>query len=132
MINPKDDANQGNDLLLSLRSIWPTEVVPDISEVVPQLPFDNLRKLFGLRSDPEVLDRLRMVVFGGDVTTNRVLRAVCDMELHPTPPIGVMPLGTQVNISISLGWGNQISDTDARPVVYLTKLRNAEEILIDR
>ena len=43
-------------------------------------------------------------VFGGDATTNRVLRAVCDMELHPTPPIGLMPLGTQVNISISLGW----------------------------
>ncbi|WJZ99977.1 hypothetical protein VitviT2T_018378 [Vitis vinifera] len=42
-----------------------------------------------------------------------------------------MPLGTQVNISISLGWGNQISDTDARLVVYLTKLRDAEEILID-
>ena len=43
-------------------------------------------------------------VFGGDATTNLVLRAVRDMELHPTPPIGVMPLGTQVNISISLGW----------------------------
>ena len=51
-------------------------------------------------------DYIRMLhqVFGGDATTNRVLRAVCDMELHPTPPIGVMPLGTQVNISISLGW----------------------------
>ena len=43
-------------------------------------------------------------VFGGDATTNRVLQAFCDMELHPTPPIGLMPLGTQVNISISLGW----------------------------
>ncbi|RVW69686.1 hypothetical protein CK203_062050 [Vitis vinifera] len=69
-------------------------------------------------------------VFGGDATTNRVLRAVRDMELHPTPPIGVMPLGTQVNISISLGWGNQLSDS--RPTFYLPKLYDAEEILIDR
>ena len=42
-------------------------------------------------------------VFGGDATTNRVLQAFYD-NYHPTPPIGVMPLGTQVNISISLGW----------------------------
>ncbi|KAL6311924.1 hypothetical protein AAG906_013197 [Vitis piasezkii] len=71
-------------------------------------------------------------VFGGDATTNRVLRAVCDMELHPTPPIGLMPLGTQVNISISLGWGNQLSDTDSRPAFFIPKLYDAEEILIDR
>ncbi|WJZ99907.1 hypothetical protein VitviT2T_018313 [Vitis vinifera] len=120
MINPKDDANQGNDLLLSLRSIWSTELACDISEVVPQLHIDD-----------DVPDRLRIVVFGGDATTNRVLQAFCDMELHPTPPIGVMPLGTQVNISISLGWGNQLSHTESRPVVYLTKLLDAEEILID-
>ncbi|RVW84701.1 hypothetical protein CK203_044623 [Vitis vinifera] len=50
MINPKDDANQGNDLLLSLRSIFATELVSDISEVVPQLPLD------------EVVDRVRILV----------------------------------------------------------------------
>ncbi|RVW69508.1 putative disease resistance protein RGA3 [Vitis vinifera] len=121
MINPKDDANQGNDLLLSLRSVfWGRKWVPDISEVVPQFPLD------------EVVDRVRILVFGGDATTNRVLQAFCDMVLHPTPPIGVMPLGTQVNISISLGWGNQLSDTDSRPVFFLRKLRDVEEILIDR
>ncbi|KAL6329426.1 hypothetical protein AAG906_018065 [Vitis piasezkii] len=100
---PQRRCQSGNDLLLSLRSIR--------AHVVPQLP-------------------LRMV-FGGDATTNRVLRAVCDMELHLTPPIGLMPLGTQVNISISLGWGNQLSDTDSRPGIFLPKLRDAEEILID-
>ncbi|RVW12849.1 Diacylglycerol kinase iota [Vitis vinifera] len=105
MINPKDDANQGNDLLLSLRSIfWGPRLVSDISEVVPQLPLDLIRLYFRLRSDSEVVDRVRILVFGGDATTNRVLQAFCDMELHPTPPIGMMPLGTQVNISISLGW----------------------------
>eukprot|EP00261_Vitis_vinifera_P037594 XP_019078837.1 PREDICTED: uncharacterized protein LOC100250179 isoform X2 [Vitis vinifera] len=134
MINPKDDANQGNDLLLSLRSNWATKRVCDISEVVPQLPSHHIQEFFKEIweiSDFDVPDRLRMVVFGGDATTNRVLQAVYDMELHSTPPIGVMPLGTQVNISISLGWGNQLSDTDARPAFYLTKLYDAEEILID-
>ncbi|RVW69510.1 Diacylglycerol kinase 4 [Vitis vinifera] len=104
MINPKDDANQGNDLLLSIRSIFPESWVSDISEVVPQLPLHHIRKVFGLRSDSEVVDRVRILVFGGDATTNQVLQAFCDMELHPTPLIGVMPLGTQVDISISLGW----------------------------
>ncbi|XP_019079134.2 diacylglycerol kinase 1 [Vitis vinifera] len=53
------------------------------------------------------------------------------MELHPTPLIGVMPLGTQVDISISLGWGNQISDADSKPFFFFPKLRDAEVILID-
>eukprot|EP00261_Vitis_vinifera_P025000 XP_010657550.1 PREDICTED: uncharacterized protein LOC104880954 [Vitis vinifera] len=135
MINPKDDANQGNDLLLSLRSIFATELLSDISEVVPHMPLHDIQEFLKGRtpqiSDSEVVDRVRILVFGGDATTNRVLRAVCDMELHPTPPIGLMPLGTQVNISISLGWGNQLSDTDSRPAFYLPKLRDAEEILID-
>ncbi|RVW58457.1 hypothetical protein CK203_115128 [Vitis vinifera] len=125
MINPKDDANQRERFA-------PISSLVTFQRLFLNCHYITFKRLFGLRSDSEVLDRLRMVVFGGDATTNRVLRAVCDMELHPTPPIGLMPLGTQVNISISLGWGNQISDTDARLVVYLTKLRDAEEILIDR
>ena len=36
--------------------------VGDISEVVPQLPLHHIQEAFGLRSDSEVLDRLRMVV----------------------------------------------------------------------
>ncbi|KAL6322365.1 hypothetical protein AAG906_007918 [Vitis piasezkii] len=133
MINPKDDANQGNDLLRSICSMLGTEWVCDISEVV-QLPLHDVHEAFQLVTEisySDLLDKLRIVVFGGDATTNRVLQALCDMELHPTPSIGVMPLGTQVNISISLGWGNQISDTDSKPIFYLTKLRDAEEILID-
>ncbi|XP_034709602.1 uncharacterized protein LOC117932456 [Vitis riparia] len=133
MINPKDDANQGNHLLRSICSMLGTEWVSDISEVV-QLPLRDVHEAFQLVTEisySDLLDKLRIVVFGGDATTNRVLQALCDMELHPTPSIGVMPLGTQVNISISLGWGNQISDTDSKPIFYLTKLRDAEEILID-
>ncbi|KAL6312077.1 hypothetical protein AAG906_022070 [Vitis piasezkii] len=96
MINPKDDANQGNDLLLSLRSIRSAIGCSSI-------PITSHSKGFRLPLH-EVLDRVRILVFGGDATTNRVLQAFCDMELHLTPPIGLMPLGTQVNISISLGW----------------------------
>ena len=36
--------------------------VPDISEVVPQLPLDDLRELFELRSESEVVDRVRILV----------------------------------------------------------------------
>ncbi|KAJ9686924.1 hypothetical protein PVL29_015679 [Vitis rotundifolia] len=134
MINPKDDANQGNDLLASTRSMWAAELVCDISEDGPQFPLHHIHETFkkgrGIRYS-DLLDILRILVFGGDATTNRVLRAFCDMELHPTPPIAVMPLGIQVNISISLGWGNQLSDTNSKPGFYLPKLRDAEEILID-
>ncbi|KAL6329525.1 hypothetical protein AAG906_022074 [Vitis piasezkii] len=117
MINPKDDANQGNDLLLSLRSIFHESMRICFSAALNNFTFrvSTFRgcssialglpsRYFGLRSDSEVLERVRILVFGGDATTNRVLQAFCDMELHPTLPIGLMPLGTQVNISISLGW----------------------------
>ncbi|KAJ9686937.1 hypothetical protein PVL29_015685 [Vitis rotundifolia] len=133
MINPKEDANQGNDLLVCNRSMWGTKLVCDISEVVPQFPLDDLCETFNIkeRNDSNLLNMLRILVIDGDATTNRVLQAVCDMKHHPTPPIVVMPLGTQVNISISLRWGNQISNIDSKPAFHLTKLYNAEEISID-
>ncbi|RVX18392.1 hypothetical protein CK203_006294 [Vitis vinifera] len=43
--------------------MWGREsMVPDISEVVPQLPLDDLRELFELRSESEVVDRVRILV----------------------------------------------------------------------
>ena len=36
--------------------------VSDISEVVPQFPLHHIQKAFGLRSDSEVVDRVRILV----------------------------------------------------------------------
>ncbi|RVW68465.1 hypothetical protein CK203_060175 [Vitis vinifera] len=64
MINPKEDANQGNNLLVCNRSMWGTELVCDISEVVPQLPLDDVRETFNMRerNDSNLLDMLRILV----------------------------------------------------------------------
>lgn len=46
-------------------------------------------------------------VFGGDATANRVLGALSDREGLPHPLVAMVPLGNEVNISVSLGWVKQ-------------------------
>ncbi|RVW73112.1 hypothetical protein CK203_060250 [Vitis vinifera] len=82
MINPKEDANQGNNLLCCcydpLNSF--TFQVCDISEVVPQLPLDDVRETFNMRerNDSNLLDMLRILasLYPEKVVGNCVLTVV--------------------------------------------------------
>lgn len=52
---------------------------------------------------------LRILAAGGDGTITWVLGCIHQLKLDPMPAVGVMPLGTGNDLSLSLGWDNAFS-----------------------
>ncbi|KAJ9686948.1 hypothetical protein PVL29_015694 [Vitis rotundifolia] len=132
MINPKDSPKLGEDLIISRRSIFQQFLVCDISEIASHRTFDDFYQVVSTPRLNFLQTPERILVFGGDATANRVLGALSDREDLPHPLVAMVPLGNEVNISVSLGWGKQVTETDYKPEILLRKLQNADEILIDR
>ncbi|WJZ99932.1 hypothetical protein VitviT2T_018337 [Vitis vinifera] len=131
MINPKDSPKLGEDLITSRRSIFQQFLVCDISEIASHQTFDDFYQVVSTPRLNFLQTPERILVFGGDATANRVLGALSDREGLPHPLVAMVPLGNEVNISVSLGWGKRVTETDYKPEILLRKLQTADEILID-
>jgi diacylglycerol kinase family enzyme/Ca2+-binding EF-hand superfamily protein len=72
----------------------------------------------------------RAVACGGDGTVGWVLSTFDKINLHPNPPLAILPLGTGNDISRTLNWGPGYVGEDLAPI--LNKARAAKPVAMDR
>ncbi|WOL12982.1 diacylglycerol kinase 5-like isoform X1 [Canna indica] len=137
-INTKSGGQLGGDLLVTYRKFLNKLQVFDLKEEAPD---KVLHKLYGnletLKSKgdhfaAEILNRLRLIVAGGDGTASWLLGVVSDLKLSRPPPIATMPLGTGNNLTFSFGWGKKNPGVDCQSVIlFLEQVMKAREMMID-
>nr|XP_027061565.1 diacylglycerol kinase 5 isoform X2 [Coffea arabica] len=137
-INSKSGGQLGGDLLLTYRSLLNNHQVFDLGGEAPDAVLRRLYlhletlKLNGDEFAPEIEERLKIIVAGGDGTAGWLLGVVSDLKLSKPPPIATVPLGTGNNLPFAFGWGKKNPGTDQDSVLaFLDQVRKAKEMMID-
>lgn len=137
-INSKSGGQLGRELLITYCSVLNKKQVFDLDENAPD---KVLHRLYGtleklkrngdnLASD--ILEKLRIIVAGGDGTASWILGVICDLKLPYMPPVATVPLGTGNNLSFSFGWGKKNPGTDRHSVeVFLEQVKTAKAMRVD-
>ncbi|KAK7257479.1 hypothetical protein RIF29_31492 [Crotalaria pallida] len=137
-VNSKSGGQLGGDLLTTYRALLNQKQVFDLGEQAPdkvlRTIYANLENL-KLRGDQfaiKTMERLKLIVAGGDGTAGWLLGVVCDLKLSHPPPIATVPLGTGNNLPFAFGWGKKNPGTDPRSVeAFLDQVMTAKEMKID-
>ncbi|KAJ1395868.1 NAD kinase/diacylglycerol kinase-like domain superfamily [Sesbania bispinosa] len=137
-VNSKSGGQLGGDLLKTYRALLSEKQVFDLGEEAPDkvlsriyATLENL-KLQGDQLAIRTMERLRLIVAGGDGTAGWLLGVVCDLKLSHPPPIATVPLGTGNNLPFAFGWGKKNPGTDEQSVVsFLDQVMKAKEMKID-
>jgi diacylglycerol kinase (ATP) len=80
----------------------------------------------------KIMEKLRLIVAGGDGTAGWLLGVICDLKLSHPPAIATVPLGTGNNLPFAFGWGKKNPGTDQRSVeAFLDQVMKAKEMKID-
>ncbi|KAJ9709393.1 hypothetical protein PVL29_001053 [Vitis rotundifolia] len=78
------------------------------------------------------LEKLKIIVAGGDRIAGCLQGIVSDLKLSWPLPIATVPLGTGNNLPFSFGWGKKNPGTDSRSVEsFLGQVKRAKEMKID-
>ncbi|XP_047338450.1 diacylglycerol kinase 5-like [Impatiens glandulifera] len=137
-INSKSGGQLGGNLLGTYRSLLNENQVIDLLEEAPdnvlRRVYFNLEKLKsnGDELAPQIEEKLRIIVAGGDGTAGWLLGVVSDLKLSQPPPIATVPLGTGNNLPFAFGWGKKNPGTDTDSVLsFLNRVIKAKEMKID-
>ncbi|KEH39037.1 putative diacylglycerol kinase (ATP) [Medicago truncatula] len=137
-VNSKSGGQLGGELLKTYRAVLKDKQVFDLGEETPDkvlsriyANLENL-KVQGDRLAISTMERLRLIVAGGDGTAGWLLGVVCDLKLSHSPPIATVPLGTGNNLPFAFGWGKKNPGTDEQSVLsFLNQVMKAKEMKID-
>ncbi|KAK3032258.1 hypothetical protein RJ639_037432 [Escallonia herrerae] len=142
-VNSKSGGQLGGELLITYRSLLNKNQVFDLGEETPD---EVLRRLYlnletlkrdGDKLAPEIEEKLKIIVAGGDGTAGWLLGVVCDLKLSQPPPIATVPLGTGNNLPFAFGWfrdlqGKKNPGTDRASVLsFLEQVKKAKEMKLD-
>nr|XP_027191667.1 diacylglycerol kinase 5-like isoform X2 [Cicer arietinum] len=137
-VNSKSGGLLGGHLLLTYRTLLNEKQVFDLGEHAPdkvlRTIYSNLESLKkrGDQFSIKTMERLKLIVAGGDGTAGWLLGVVCDLKLSHPPPIATVPLGTGNNLPFAFGWGKKNPGTDQRSVeAFLDQVMKSKEMKID-
>ncbi|CAK8575538.1 unnamed protein product [Lathyrus sativus] len=137
-INSKSGGQLGGELLITYRALLNVKQVFDLGEHPPDKAlrtiYANLESLKkrGDQFAMKIMERLKLIVAGGDGTAGWLLGVVCDLKLSHPPAIATVPLGTGNNLPFAFGWGKKNPGTDQRSVeTFLNQVMKAKEMKID-
>ncbi|CAL0323669.1 unnamed protein product [Lupinus luteus] len=137
-VNSRSGGQLGGNLLKTYRALLKEKQVFDLGDEAPDKVlsriYSNLEnlKLKGDEYAKKVIERLRLIVAGGDGTAGWLLGVVCDLKLSHPPPIATVPLGTGNNLPFAFGWGKKNPGTDESSVMsFLDQVMKAKEMKID-
>ncbi|KAI9075304.1 hypothetical protein K1719_042709 [Acacia pycnantha] len=137
-INSKSGGQLGGDLLKTYRTLLNEKQVFDLGEEAPDKVLSRVyANLENHKSQNDQLaartmEKLRLIVAGGDGTAGWLLGVVCDLKLSHPPPIATVPLGTGNNLPFAFGWGKKNPGTDECSVkTFLDQVLKGKEMKID-
>ncbi|XP_054816053.1 diacylglycerol kinase 5-like isoform X2 [Prosopis cineraria] len=137
-INSKSGGQLGGDLLKTYRTVLSEKQVFDLGEEGPDKVLSRVyanlenRKSQNDQLATRIMEKLRLIVAGGDGTAGWLLGVVCDLKLSHPPPIATVPLGTGNNLPFAFGWGKRNPGTDECSVkAFLDQVLKAKEMKID-
>jgi len=84
----------------------------------------------GLQEYQEKKKPYRVMACGGDGTVGWLLSTFDKINLHPNPPLAILPLGTGNDISRTLNWGPGYVGEELAPI--LNKARSSKTVQMDR
>lgn len=125
--NRKSGDSDGDKILRLFQLVLnPAQVIDlDTTDITNGLEWCRLLNRFHPKT------KVRVLVAGGDGTVGWVLNTIDELQLHPLPEVGILPLGTGNDLSRVLGWGTVFSCDTAIDEVF-EKIIRARPVPLDR